>query len=459
MKRALVILLAWIAGAVVHAQQPLNILLITADDLGDQLGCYGDTVAKTPYLDRLATEGTRFTRAYVTQASCSPSRSSILTGLYPHQNGQLGLVNFNYSIHPGTPNVFGLLKKAGYRTGILGKLHVAPEDEFPFDTKELDPGPTREPDWVEKHAAEFFNAPGDAPFFLMLNLLDPHRPFVRQVESSPAHPLGPEDVQPFPFAPADTPAIREAIADFYNCVLRIDDIMGRVLEALRASGKAENTLVIFVSDHGPPFTRAKATCYEAGVRVPFIVHWPGAPAGQTSDALISTIDLMPTLLDAAGAPAPQGLPGKSLGPLLRGEKTEWRDSILTEYTAHGRNYYFPRRAVSDVRYQLIENLTPGRANLTVEIDGSPIWKAYRNGEPISDEARKMIEQAVNPPAFELYDLERDPHEAHNLADDPAAAETLRRMQAELLAWRKRTDDPALDPDNLEKLNAEHAPKP
>lgn len=437
-------------------KKPLNILLITADDLGNHIGCYGDDTVATPNFDRLAAQGARFSRGYVTQASCSPSRASILTGLFPHQNGQMGLTNHNYKVHPGTPNLPSLLKKSGYRTGILGKLHVEPADEFPFDVAAIDPAPTRDPDWVEKHSREFFEG-GAEPFFLMFNFVDPHRPFKRHIFGSPQNPVDEKDVQPFPFAPVDTPKVRRDIADYYNGVARLDECLGRLMKSLSEAGQDESTLVIFVSDHGAPFARGKGTCYESSVRVPFIVRAPGAKAGQSCDALVSTIDIVPTVLAAASTPAPAGLPGRALQSLLDDPKSDWRQSLLTEYTAHGRDYYFPRRAVCDARYKLIHNLAPGRPNLTVEIDGNEIWKAYRNGEVTSEPARRVLETAANPPEFELYDLETDPHEFNNLADDPAQREQKERLEKLLLEWRKSTHDATLDAQELAKMNAEHAP--
>lgn len=435
---------------------PMNILLVTADDLGNHIGCYGDATVPTPRLDALAAQGTRFTRGYVTQASCSPSRSSILTGLFPHQNGQMGLTNHNYSMHPGTPNLAGLLKHQGYRTGILGKLHVEPAAEFPFDVSKIDPAPTRDPKWVSAQSQAFFKA-GAEPFFLMFNFVDPHRPFKRQIFGSPQHPVDQNDVKPFPFAPVDTPKVRRDIADYYNGVARLDECMGALLDALSAAGKAENTLIIFVSDHGAPFTRAKATCYEAGVLVPFIVRAPGAKAGQDCDALVSTLDILPTIIEATGGKLPADLPGRSLRPFLADPKSAGRPTLMTEYTAHGRDYYFPRRAVCDRRYKLIHNLAPDKPNLTVEIDGNEIWKAYRAGEVTSDEAKRVIETAAHPPEFEFYDLETDPHEAHNLAGNLAVRAEQIRLKNELEQWRRATADPTLDADKLAAMNAENAP--
>lgn len=258
-----------------NQKAPLNVLLITADDLGLQVGCYGDSVAKTPHLDQLAKRGMRFTNAYVTQASCSPSRSSILTGLYPHQNGQIGLANRGYSMQEGITTLPQLLKQAGFQTGIIGKLHVNPESAFPFDVEYKNTKTTQHVRQVGALAEAFFNKTAQKPFFLMVNFFDPHRSFHSQIDSVPRQPYTAHTVRPFAFQGIDTPAQLDSIAGYYNGIGRVNEGVGLVLEKLRQAGQENNTLVIFLGDHGPPFARAKGSCYEAGVRIPLLVFWPG----------------------------------------------------------------------------------------------------------------------------------------------------------------------------------------
>ena len=207
------------------AERP-NLILVTGDDMGFQLGCYGDRVATTPHMDRLARDGTRFSRGYVTQASCSSSRSSMLTGLYPHQSGQIGLAHLGYSMRPGVPTLPTLLKQAGYRTGIIGKLHVAPESSFDFDYKQTNTADTRDPKKVRAKCGEFLGDLGGKPFFLMLNFFDPHDPHIQDIGGSPQAKVTPEQVKGYPFIGADSPELRRRVAEFTTCVNRVDEGVG-----------------------------------------------------------------------------------------------------------------------------------------------------------------------------------------------------------------------------------------
>jgi N-sulfoglucosamine sulfohydrolase len=443
-------------GARAQPERP-NVLLITTDDMGPQLGSYGDTRARTPNLDALAGEGARFENAYVTQASCSPSRSSIFTGLYPHQNGQIGLSHRGYSMHEGMATLPALLGQAGYRTGVIGKIHVAPASATPFDWNgRLTVQETREVPKVAEAAASFIRESSGRPFFLMVNYMDPHRPLLDQVEGVPADPLGPDDIEPFPFVPIDTPKVRQEVAAYYNCNTRADVGVGVLLETLKAAGAADNTLVMFIGDHGPPFTRGKTTCYEAGVRIPFIVRWPGhARAALVSPDLVSTVDILPTVAEACGFELPHPIAGRSLVPLLEGRRVEWRETLATEYTSHHQGGYFPRRAIRDARYKLIKNLLPDRPNPIKNVDGSAAWAESRDPTFEGTPAREAIDRHVAPPAEELYDLQQDPVEFVNLADDPAQADVLDRLRAQLQAWREETNDPLLDPQELTRLTKWH----
>lgn len=432
---------------------PLNVLLITADDLGLQVGCYGDPVAKTPHLDRLASRGMRFANAYVTQASCSPSRSSMLTGLYPHQNGQIGLANRGYSMQEGMITLPALLKKAGFRTGIIGKLHVSPETAFPFDVERKNTKATQHVRQVADVAGEFFSQPSPKPFFLMVNFFDPHRTFFSQVDSIPRQPYTARTVKPFAFQGIDTPAQRDSIAGFYNGIGRVDEGVHRVLEKLRQSGQEGNTLVIFVGDNGPPFARAKASSYEAGIRVPLLLLWPGKTKPNTiSNALISTVDLLPTVLESAGISVPANLPGRSVSALLAGKKADWRQTLCTEFTAHTNLGYFPQRTIRNARYKLIINLLSDQPNPTLSVDRDIAYAASRNAD---GEVKRVFDHFRKPPPEELYDLSADPNEFHNLAGKPAYKAVQDGLRKGLKTWQKATRDPLLDRAKLDALTLKH----
>jgi N-sulfoglucosamine sulfohydrolase len=435
-----------------------NILLITSEDNGPELGCYGEPYVQTPRLDALARDGVRFDRAFVSQAGCSQSRSSILTGLYPHQNGQIGLATWGFKMYrDDTPNLPRSLKEAGYRTGIIGKLHINPASAFPFDTHEIKTANFERGKMFRytKLAGEFIGA-SDQPFFLMVNYPDAHRPFLTQVKNKPAKPLTGADVKPLAYMGIDHPELRQQTADYYNCMNRLDTLVGELLDTLRDSGKADNTLVIYLGDHGADLLRGKRTSYESGVRIPQIAAWAnGAKAGQVRQELVSTIDLMPTLLDAAGAKTPTGLPGRSFLPLLKGETPAWREYLFTEFHLHGAWNYYPQRTVRNDRYKLIHNLMPDTPCPEIPFALGRYFKELDEGfAGTSGPVFHAYQRMKHPPEFELYDLKSDPFEFVDLSADPAHQRVLKELKQELDAWRQQTADPLLNPDNLKRLTAE-----
>ncbi len=447
--------------AIQAEEKRLNVLLITADDLGLQLGCYGESLIETPYLDRLAASGTQFQVAYVAQASCSPSRSAMFTGLHTHATGQYGLTGagFNLRQRLRDKTIPNLLRRAGYKTGIIGKLHVAPESSFQFDSRRK--VNTRQVSLVAAAAGDFMREAQKTPFFLMVNYSDPHafrRPnsrrawyFPPQVNGLPEHPLPPSEKTIFDFQQIDTKEQRVRTAGYYNAVQRLDVGIGMLLDELHRLGHDDDTLVIFVGDHGPPFARGKTTVYEAGVRVPFLIRWPGVSQPMKSDAMVSTIDILPTILDATGVSPPHKMHGRSLRPVVSSKTAPWREYLVAEFHCHGRQPFYPRRAIRDRRYKLIHNLLAGKAKPSSGIDGDPAFKISQR-EPYRDTiVGKVFRRLAAPPEYELYDLERDPIEFHNLADDQDYADVRRRLTKALLAYRHETDDPFLDSKYLERF--------
>jgi len=469
--KSLICLLCVLCLSVVtsHSAAPPNILLIVSEDNGPELGCYGDPYARTPNLDQLASQGIRFNRAYVAQAGCSQSRASFLTGLYPHQHGQIGLATWGFRMYrEDTQNLPRSLKAAGYRTGLLGKLHVNPESAFPFDFHEITGANFARKNLADyaKHAESFITA-GDQPFFLSVNFPDAHDPWLRQVDGLPKTPQTGQDVKAMPYMGIDPPEMREMVADYYNSLARLDSCVGDLLAVLEKSGKASNTLVIYLGDHGADFLRGKRTSYEGGVRIPLLLRWPGHITPQVRDELVSTVDLMPTVLAATGTPAVPGLAGRALQPLLGDAPAEWRPHLFTEYHTHAAANYHPQRAVRSDRFKLIENLLPDTlnpdyANTLRKLEGDAdergetgfkggLSKAIAAANP---EVRTAYAVMEKPPRYELYDLQADPHEFHNLAASPQHASTLADLQKQLTTWREQTRDPLLDPQNLQRLTAE-----
>jgi N-sulfoglucosamine sulfohydrolase len=436
-----------------------NVLLITSEDNGPELGCYGDPYARTPNLDRLASEGVRFANAFVTNPVCSPSRGTIFTGLYPHQNGQIGLATHKYAMFQKWPNIVSILKKTGYRTGIIGKIHVNPESAFPCDYRAL-PGSNFNMRDMDKFsaAAEKFVAQRRDPFFLMVNFPDAHLPLIRQYAGLPEKPQEGRDVKTMPWVGADSARLSEATADYYNCLSRLDSGVGRLMDVLERVGCAANTLIIYLGDHGAQFSRGKCCLYEAGLRIPFIVKWPGqVKSALVRDELISTIDILPTVLEATQCGAPDNLPGRSLLSLCRGEKVDWREYLFAEQEGSTPFWTHPSRSVRDERYKLIINLRHDQDN--------PIYHAYltqfnvhfKTGVTEEELAaapahvREAYDRWKTPPSVELYDLKNDPYEWNNLAGKPACARVQKQLMRAMDEWRGRTADQSADPAKLQML--------
>lgn len=450
-------LLVSISVAVATARQP-NVLLIVSEDNGPELGCYGDPYVTTPTLDKLAAGGVRFEHAFVPQAGCSQSRAALLTGLFPHQNGQIGLATWKFHMYGREiPNLVRCLKQAGYRTGIIGKLHINPAAAFPFVFTAI-PKSNFGRKQVEQYAkqAETFFSQDQRPFFLSVNYPDAHRPFLKQIDGLPAKPLTRDDVTPLAYFGLDSPKLREETANYYNCMNRLDSLVGDLLAALRRAGKSEDTLIIYMGDHGADLLRGKRTCYEGGLRVPLIVHWKGKiQPGQTRGELVSTLDIMPTLLDACEANNVPHLAGTSLLPLLRDESADWREHLFTEYHLHSAHNFYPQRAVRNARYKLIWNLLPGQVNpgydFTLKRFFADLPERIDAADPI---VRSAYQRMRRPPEFELYDLLRDPFEFQDLSQDAGHAAVLEQLKTRLSDWRVRTRDPLLSNDALHRLKAE-----
>ena len=450
-----------LALAACHLTQaaPPNCLFIVSEDNGPDLGCYGNQFVTTPHLDQLAADGVRFERAWVPQAGCSQSRAALLTGLYPHQNGQLGLATWKFRLYrEDTPNMIRSLRDGGYRTGLLGKLHVNPKEAFPFDVHEIRTSNfdrRKQQNYIEE-AAKFIDSCGDTPFFLSVNFPDAHRPFLRKAGGRPAVQVDPDQISCPACYGVDTAELRKDTADYYTCMNRLDELVGELLQALKEKGHEQDTVVVYLGDHGADLLRGKRTCLEGGMRVPLIVRFPGGIRGQAESRMVSTLDLLPTVLELAECPAMPDLPGRSLVPLLDGSgNSSWRTYLFGEYNLHSAHNYYPQRCVRGERYKLIENLQPETVNpgysftirrfypgLQSDIDRGPAY------------VRQAYETMRRPPRWELYDLQTDPHEFINLAETEEHEEHLARLRKLLLQWRTDTADPMLDPRNVERLKQE-----
>jgi N-sulfoglucosamine sulfohydrolase len=439
-----------------------NVVLIVSDDHGlETLGCYGNPVIQTPNLDALAAEGVRFTNAFCTTASCSASRSVILSGMYNHANGQYG---HQHSYHhfisfPNVKSLPVLLTEAGYRTGRIGKYHVAPDEVYKFDVALK--GNSRSPVQMADNCRDFIKGDDDKPFFLYYCTSDPHRGggTANELPGKPdrfgnkptgAYPgvdevrYDPDDVVVPPFLP-DLPECRAELAQYYQSVSRVDQGVGRLMRVLRQAGKYDSTVIIYISDNGVAFPGAKTTLYEPGMNLPCIVSDPRQKnKGIACDALVNYADLAPTILDFAGAlPRKSSLQGRSFKSALNQEHPKGWDETYASHTFHEITMYYPMRVVRQRKYKLIWNIAHGLDYpFASDLWASSTWQAtIRAGRQYY--GKRTVEAYLHRPKFELYDLENDPHEVNNLAEDPKHRKVLEELKAKLKAFQKRTKDPWL----------------
>ncbi len=426
-----------------------NVLVITADDLGLHTGAYGDKVARTPHLDRLAAEGIRFTNAYCTTASCSASRSVIFTGVHNHANGQYGHAHAEHhmSLLPHVRPLPALLKPAGYRTGLIGKFHVGPPSQFSWDS--LDESASRNVRSMADRLQRFI-AGGTGPWYAHIGFSDPHRAakgFANDGKYPGVTPqvFDPKQIQVPSFLP-DTPEARAELAEYYQAANRMDQGIGMMLDVLRASDQLERTLVIFLSDNGIPFPNAKTNLYDAGSRLPFLVRMPGASKrGLVNNAMISYTDIAPTILDWAGAKPPEyPLHGRSFLPVLEQENPSGWDQVYYSHTFHEVTMYYPVRGMRTRRYKYLRNLFPMlEFPHASDLWESPTWQSVRNQGDAGKLGRRPVQQYLNRTSEELYDLDHDPDEVLNLSGIPAHRPVLEQLRRETHEFRKRTKDPWL----------------
>lgn len=474
-----------------------NIVFFITDDESPTLGCYGDPVAVTPNVDGLAADGARFVNAFATTASCSASRSVVMSGLHNHKNGQFGhthhfhkFASFHNVVSLSLPRV---LADEGYRTAQIGKYHVAPEAVYHFET--YLPGNSRSPVQMAENCREFISGRGDdRPFFLYFATSDPHRgggtDQTSELELKPdlfgnkpddgAFPgvsevfYDPKDVPVPPFLP-DTPETREELAQYYQSVSRIDQGLGRLIEILKAAGVYDKTLIVFTSDHGMAFSGGKTTVYEGGLKVPFVVRNPyEAVRGVVSEALISHIDITPSLLDFAGGLDPEtngpkrwrdpdafwrergeavrdnrsggfdfkSYHGKSWIPILGKPEAEHWETLFASHTFHEIQMYYPMRVVRDKEYKLIWNIAHGLDYpFASDLWAASSWQAqYRKGTNAAY-GNKTVGEYINRPEFEFFKISDDPDETRNLAGSAGHRQTLKRYQEKLKQFQEDMDDP------------------
>jgi len=403
-----------------------NILYMICHDLGRHLACYGDGTIPSANLDRLAAEGVRFTNFYAASTPCSPARGCLMTGRYAHEQGLIGLAHRGWEYHPDTRTVAHDLARAGYLTALIGFQHESAHPER-LGYQQVWRESTRT-DRVADKAIEFLRSArgGERPFFLSLGFSEVHLPFDRDYYRFD----DPAEVALPAFLP-DNEHNRRQMAMFHGAIRFMDEHVGRILAALDASGLREETIVVFTTDHGMAFPRAKSTLYDPGIGVTMLVRMPPGlgPGGRVCEELLSGIDLRPTLCELAGAETDEKLPGRSFAPLLTGRGSyRRRTAVFSEKNFH--DHYDPIRCVRTERYKYIRNFRDCHKLLLP----SDIEAAF------PPRTRRRDGQAPRPEE-ELYDLVEDPHEENNLADSPHMAQVRQRLRRKLGEWMRRSGDP------------------
>lgn len=451
-------------GAGRAAERP-NVVMIISDDHGrDDIGAYGAKVVKTPNIDALARDGLRFTNAFATTSSCSPSRATILTGRMNHNTGMYGLEHeeSHFSTFDDVQSLPVMLKDAGYRTARIGKFHVAPKSVFAFD-EVLSEGLANQTVSLARSPVEMaqktqrFIAAADKPFFLYFATDDPHRAFPFDIGDKPNSfgnkPGGyprieevsyrPQDVVVPAFLP-DTPAVRAELAQYYQSISRLDQGVGALVEMLKAAGQYDNTIILYLTDNGVAFPGAKTTLYDAGLRAPLIMRLPAAKdRGRVTDAMVSLADITPTLLEMTGAAPPKTpMDGKSFFPVLADPTTKGFDEIFATHSFHEVQMYYPSRMVRTRRFKLIYNIA---SELTFPFAEDLLYASSwdRAAKPDAKFGRRSVQALLHRPRFELYDVEADPNEVTNLSDDPAYASVKAELIGKIKGFQTRTRDPWL----------------
>lgn len=447
-------------GARADAARP-NVLLITVDDMSaESIGAFGCRLADTtPHIDRLARQGVRFDNAHVVVGNCMPSRNVMWSGLYPHNNGVEGF----YPV-PGAkyPHLVDLMKGAGYFTGIRGKVsHSTPYHPYAWDAflDDLPDGSKAHPKNVKSYgisAAEGIRQAKAAgkPFCLLINISDPHKPFYAEGRKGetipdpnvPSRVFTPDEV-PVPGFLFDDPVVRKELSHYYSSVRRADDCFGEILRALDAAGETANTLIVFLSDHGMPLPFSKTQVYHDSSRTPLFFVWPGVLPQDRADKrhMVSTVDLLPTLLELLHITHPGKMDGRSFAALLDGREETNRDWVIKEYNENAGGFRNPMRAIETLQDLYIFNpWSNGERTMATATSGTPTYRRMAelaNSDPAIAARHDLFVHRV---PEEFYAVARDPDCLRNLIAEAPHQERLLDCRSRLETWMIDAGDPMLD---------------
>ena len=428
----------WARAAGATGARP-NILIILADDqTGRDNGCYGNPDVKTPNIDRLAAEGMRFTRAFTATAMCAPTRQQLYTGLFPVRNGAYP----NHSrVYDGTKSMVHHLKALGYRVGLCGKTHFGPRASFAFEM-------IRKP-----KLGEFISRDKSQPFCLVVTSHSPHLPWT----AGDATAYDPAKLTLPPYI-VDTPETRSALCKYYAEITDFDREVGQCVRLLGDAGVEKNTIFLYTSEQGAQMPHGKWTCYDVGLRVAMVVRWPKrVRAGSVTDAMVQYVDVVPTLIAAAGgdpgaidtgradARGDRGFDGRSFLDVLLGKTDRHQAFVYGVHTTRGiivGSECYPVRSVRSETHKYIRNLNHKTKfhNVLIAKDTGNYWSSWVAKARTDPAAARLVESYQRRPAEELYDLRDDPYELKNLAGDPAQADVQAALRKKLDAWMTQQGD-------------------
>ncbi|MDV6029230.1 MAG: sulfatase [Phycisphaera sp. RhM] len=440
------------------AEKP-NLLIVTVDDMScDSVGAFGcELPDTTPNIDALAAEGLRYHHAHVQVGNCYPSRNVMFSGRYPHNTGVEGFYQVK---DPDYPHMVDLMKQAGYFVGIRGKVsHSTPYQPYAWDTDlttlDGEKQDMKNAESYYKSTRRGIEMAKDAgkSFCLNINISDPHKPFyamgrngaVVDDKNVPTRVFTPDEV-PIPGFLFDHPDVRLELAHYYSSVRRADDCFAAVMKALRESGQDEDTVVIFLSDHGMPLPFAKTALWNHSTRTPWIVRWPGVTKPGTIDTthMISAVDLLPTLLDIAGIPHPDGFDGRSFLPTLRGQQQAGRNLVYKVYNENSGGNRSPMRSVQSKRFGYLFNpWSDGKRVFRTATTGTMSYRAMVKLAPTDPQIAARLELFQHGVLEEFYDYENDPDALVNLIDNPEYADELAKHRAAMRRFMADSNDHAL----------------
>jgi len=467
LKRTLILLMICLGSCLAQDNSKPNILLITVDDMScDSVSSFGCKLKGiTPRIDELASSGIRFRKAHVQVGNCYPSRNVLLSGRYPHNSGVEGF----YQVKPiNYPVICDLMKGGGYFTAIRGKV----SHSTPYQPYDWDADLTVLPDGSKAHTKNpksyyISTKVGinsaiklQKPFFLNINVSDPHKPFWKPGDSHPTSRIYKASEVPVPKFLHDDLAIRKELALYYSSVRRADDCVGEILKALEDSGKKESTAVIFLSDHGMPLPFAKTQLYHHSTNTPLIISWPRItePGSVNDKHLVSAIDFLPTILDIANLKIPTGIQGRTFVNLIKGKDQQNRNMIFKEYNENSGGVRNPMRGVQTHNYLYLFNpWSNGERKMATATNGTATWKRMLALAPKNPKINARVQVMKHRTIEELYDIQKDPDCLVNLINSKEHTNQIKELQKSLHEWMSSTKDHAITAfesrDNPEKMES------